>query len=226
MPVEIDQQRMKIKPAELEKEGYVLLSSLHHDELIPFLKESFKDKSIVVKWYNYLILTLLIILIAYLFVDYYRVESFNGLRRFSYFSLGIALSFVLIPLHEFLHALAYKYVGAREVSYDANWKKFYFMAMADQFVADYKEFRIVALTPFLAISISCLLFLFFPIGIWIYSVFGLLITHTLFCSGDMALLNYFEVNKEREMVTYDDKLARMSFFYEKSTAENNTSLLN
>ena len=44
---------MELKPRDLENEGYELLSTLDHDELIPFLKESFQKKSTVISWFNF-----------------------------------------------------------------------------------------------------------------------------------------------------------------------------
>ena len=204
---------MKLKPQDLDKEGYVLLSSLDHDELIPFLKESFQKKSFVIKWFNLWNILLLILICLLFFFDYYQSEDFKWGTRVLYLSWGVLLSFLLIPLHELLHAMAYKYVGAKKTSYDANWKKFYFMAMADQFVADYKEFRIVALTPLVVISLGLIILTFLPLGLWKFAFTSILITHSLFSSGDIALLNYFETFKDQGLITYDDKAARMTYFY-------------
>ena len=33
------------------------------------------------------------------------------------------------------------------------------------------------------------------------------------CSGDFGLLNYFEFNKEKQIVTYDDVENKISYFY-------------
>ena len=211
---------MNLKPQDLEKEGYELLSSLHHDELIPFLKEAFQHKSDLIKRFNLWNVLLLVVLTGLFIFDYFTMAEFKWGTRFLYISLGVLLSFLLIPLHEFLHSLAYKYVGARQTSYDANWKKLYFMAMADQFVADYKEFKIVALTPLVAISFGLIFLAFLPIGLWRFSVISILITHSLFSSGDIAILNYFKKHRCKGLVTYDDKSERMSYFLIKSAKKN------
>ena len=213
---------MKIKPQDLENEGYVLIASLHHDELIPFLKEAFQQKSDLITWFNLWNILLLLLLGTFFFFDYYQKEDFQWGIRFLYISIGVFLSFLLVPLHEFLHSLAYKFVGAKQTSYDANWKKLYFMAMADQFVANYKEFKIVALTPLVAISLGLLILMILPFGIWKFAFVSILITHSLFSSGDIAILNYFMTHKEKGLVTYDDKAERMSYFYIKS--DENESL--
>jgi hypothetical protein len=90
------------------------------------------------------------------------------------------------------------------------------MAMADQFVASRREFRLVALAPFLLINLVSI-FLFFTVPLaWTYTVLGTLLTHTAFCSGDFGLLSYFEFHQDKEVVTYDDKENQVSYFYGRS----------
>ncbi len=146
--------------------------------------------------------------------------EFRFSTEFIYFSYGLLATFTLIPLHEYIHALAYKYVGAKNTSYDMNLKKFYFMAMADKFVANAKQFRIVILAPFITISLACLLLFFILSGNWIYFPIGLFFTHTLFCSGDFGLLCYYETHKQKDIYTYDDKATGETFFYEKVNREH------
>ena len=214
---------MKIKPEELSKEGYRLKARLPHDDIIPFLKESFNVTTTVIRIYNWINVSLLLAIIALFVYDKYNAIDFNWGVRFSYMAGGIFGSLLLIPIHEYLHALAYKYLGATRTSFDANLKKLYFMAIADQFVMDRNEFRIVAMTPFAVISFLCLVLFIFSTDLWTYAILGMLLTHTLFCSGDFALLNYFEIYKDKELVTYDDKSERMSYFYEKTADSESES---
>ncbi|MEN9295933.1 MAG: hypothetical protein RJA42_199, partial [Bacteroidota bacterium] len=91
----------------------------------------------------------------------------------------------------YIHALAYQSQGAKQTSYDANLRKFYFMAMADQFVASRKEFQVVALAPFLAITLMLTILLFIVPGVWMVTVAGSLINITYLFSCDFVLLFYF-----------------------------------
>ena len=134
----------------------------------------------------------------------------EGLVNLSY---GLAIAFLLLPIHEFIHVLAYRSQGAVHTSYNANLKKFYFLAVADQFVASKKEFQIVALAPFVVITSVGFVLLFFTTPLWSMTVLGALLTHTAFCSGDFGLLSYFDFHKDKEIVTYDDKESRVSYFY-------------
>jgi hypothetical protein len=115
-----------------------------------------------------------------------------------------------------LHGIAYKYCGAADVSYKANWKKLYFMAVADKFVANRRSFYIVGFTPFIVISIGM-----FALGLmagpkqqimW----FSVLLIHASMCAGDFGLLSYFSENKNREVVTFDDDANGVSYFYSRN----------
>jgi len=205
---------MNIKPEELEANGYYLKDKLEHDQLVPFIREYLKKKTFFS--IAYLAANLLaMVLIGFLF--YFRIINHeisfgNGL---SFLSYGIALSFLLIPLHEYIHVLAYKSQGAKNTSYAVDLKRFVFMALANQYVANKREFIIIALAPFIVISfIFCILF--FIVGLhWQFTILGVLLTHTAFCSGDFGLLSYFQFYKTSELVTYDDVDSKISYFFEK-----------
>jgi hypothetical protein len=89
------------------------------------------------------------------------------------------------------------------------------MAIADKFVANKKEFRIVALAPFVVVSAIILILLLFSNQLWTFTLLGILLTHTAFSSGDFGLLSYFDFHKDKNVVTYDDKENGISFFYGK-----------
>jgi hypothetical protein len=156
---------MKLEPESLLANGYELLDDLNHKELIPFVKTYLNKRtgiSVVYKLCNVVIAGI----VVYWFIANYGVNNFKVDKGISYFSYGIFLAFVLIPIHEFIHVLAYKSQGAQKTSYDANLKKFYFMAIADRFVANKKEFLIVALAPCVVISSVLILMMFFSGTLW------------------------------------------------------------
>jgi hypothetical protein len=203
---------MNLKPDTLEANGYMLLDKLEHMELVPFVRTYINKRTL---FSNLYMLSNLLIFgsVGYFLVSHFKIGTFTlseGLVNLSY---GLAIAFLLLPIHEYIHVLAYKSQGAKHTSYDANLKKFYFLAVADQFVANRKEFQIVALAPFVVITSAGLLLLFFTPPLWSMTVLGTLLTHTAFCSGDFGLLSYFEFHKDKEVVTYDDKASRVSYFY-------------
>lgn len=205
---------MKLEPESLLANGYELLNDLNHKELIPFVKTYLNKRtgiSVVYKLCNVVIAGI----VVYWFIANYGVNNFKVDKGISYFSYGIFLAFVLIPIHEFIHVLAYKSQGAQKTSYDANLKKFYFMAIADRFVANKKEFLIVALAPCVVISSVLIMMMFFSGTLWTLTLLGILLTHTAFSSGDFGLLSYFYFHKDKQIVTYDDKANGISYFYGK-----------
>lgn len=203
---------MKIKPEELSENGYFLLDELGHKELVPFIQNYMKKRTKYSVFY-YVINFLIFGLVGYFFVKGYNLEDYSIGNRFTYFSYGLAIAFALLPLHEYIHVVAYKSQGATNTSYDANLKKFYFMALADKFVANKKEFEIVALAPFVVITTILTILLFLANTNWTLTVSSILLAHTAMCSGDFGLLSFFEFHKDKEPVTYDDVENKISYFY-------------
>ncbi len=203
---------MKIKPDKLTENGYVLLDKLEHKELVPFIRTYMK------KWTKYSVfyyLSNFIVfgLVGYFFVQGYNLSNYSFGDRFTHFSYGLAIAFALLPLHEYIHVLAYKSQGATNTSYVANLKKFYFMALADKFVVNKREFEVVALAPFIIITTSLLILLFVAYTNWTLTISSVLLAHTAMCSGDIGLLSFFEFHKHKEPVTYDDVENKISYFY-------------
>ena len=204
--------KMKITPEELQGQGYVLLDQLGHKELVPFIK-TYMNKRTKYSIFYYTSNFLFFGLVGYYFVQDFNLPDYSFGDRFTHFSYGLAIAIALIPLHEFIHVLAYKSQGAKNTSYDANLKKFYFMALADKFVANKKEFEIVALAPFTLITTTLITCLSMANANWALTISSVLLAHTAMCSGDFGLLNYFEFNKEKQTVTYDDVENKISYFY-------------
>lgn len=203
---------MEIKPEDLAGQGFRQLEKLDHQALVPFVQRYIKKWTAYSVFY-YLFNILLLVLLLYLMLDGLGSDNYSFAQRFTYVSYGLLLSLALIPLHEYIHVLAYRSRGARNTSYAMNLKKFYFMALADGFVANRAEFRIVALAPFVVIStlLSCLLLL--TDVDWTLTVVTTLLAHASMCAGDFGLLSFFAYHKGKEMVTYDEVATQTSFFY-------------
>lgn len=205
---------MKIQPSELESKGFVLQDTLNQLEIVPFVQIYLKKRTVfTVLYYFFNILALAATGLFFGINHATKAVSFSA--GFSYFSYGIFIAFLLIPIHEYIHVLAYRAQGAEKTSYDVNWKKFYFMALADQFVASRKEFQIVALAPFVVISLALLVLLFLVNASWQFTVLGTFLTHTACCSGDFGLLSYFSFHNNQEVVTYDDSTTKTTYFFTK-----------
>ncbi|GAB2805704.1 DUF3267 domain-containing protein [Ferruginibacter profundus] len=203
---------MKIKPEELPAQHYTLLARLEHHNIIPFVRTYIKKKTRFAIIY-YTCNSIPVLLLFFFSYRYHTTPGFTIINCINHFCYGLAIAIALVPLHEYIHVLAYKSQGAKQTSYDSNLKKFYFMAIADQFVANRKEFQIVALAPFVCISSILIVALFFCGPLWSYTITGILLTHTACCSGDFALLSFFDFYKDKDLVTYDDKANKVSYFF-------------
>lgn len=204
----------KYNVKDLKEPEFLLLDKLTHNDLFSFITKAHKKRNKIFYLFNTINLVFAIVLFSLMLKEIVRGD-FRFSIEFTYFSYGMLSTLLLIPLHEYIHALAYKYVGAKNTSYDMNLKKFYFMAMADKFVANSKEFRIVILAPFITITVACAVAFFSLDNIWKYFPLGIFFTHTLFCSGDFGLLSYLEDNKLKDIYTYDNKEKGESYFYER-----------
>ena len=199
---------MRLNTRELQNDKeFELLLKLEHSNLAEFAVENYNRKSVVRSFLN---LSMLLVSLLIAVVIFKRGYSFSYIFQ----SFGFAcLTFIpLIPFHELVHGLAYKYFGATDVRYHAMLSKLMFYAVAHGFVVDEKEFTIVAIAPFVAINlISLAIFLTFP-GQLLFALFIILINLTT-CSGDFALLNYVWHNRWKKVYTYDDDDNQVSYFY-------------
>jgi hypothetical protein len=81
-------------------------------------------------------------------------------------------------------------------------------------VASPLQFRLVAVTPYILISITALILVFTLPGSWKWSFSLFLFVHATMCAGDFALLNYYFINKHRKIYTWDDADLKEAYFYE------------
>jgi hypothetical protein len=194
--------------------AYSLLLLLPHDDILPFVERQFKSKTITIRTYLTLniFLVLFTLVVAILDIGQGNIGFWAVLK---YFGIGSLLVFtILIPVHEGLHGLAYKMVGAHKISFGVNWRMFYFYAVADRFISDRKSFKFIALTPFICISLFAIIAIIFGsiAGKWIS--IGILVLHTTACAGDFAMLSFYEEYQDaEELLTYDDVSQKQSYFY-------------
>jgi len=202
---------MKLRREELEENGYKVADKLDHNELVPFVKKYLKCKNGFSRSYyafNILFLLFFTTRLIFLFADSGMPKSDIILKA----CLGITCTFLLLPVHELIHVAGYRLVGANKTSFDANWKKFYFMAVADKFVASRGEFILVALAPFTIISLALCAGVILSGPLTGLTFASALLFHTACCSGDFGFLSYFEHHKNKEVVTFDDAEKKETWF--------------
>ncbi len=206
---------MSEKAEALQRQGYQLKEVLHHEDLIPFVQKIFQKPNWIVRiflWINLLLLAGLITLITYQIMAGYTIGQVAGQVGW-----GILLILPIIPFHEWIHGLVYKQLGAPEVHYTANFRKFYFTAQADQFVVGEKGFYLLAFAPFFVISLLTILLMIALLPSFLLILTTFLFMHTTACGGDFALAAYFFQHKNQELITFDDVPNKTTYFFVKNS---------
>lgn len=203
---------MRLKPEQLGENGYHLQKVLHHEELVPFVQDIFRNPNWITRFFIWLNILLIACLIGWTVYEMIALEKSLG-TVLGQIGLGILLILPVVPFHEWLHGLVYQSLGAPKVHYTANFKKFYFTAQAHHFVVGKGGFYWLAFTPFVVVtSLVIILMLVLP-DQHLLMLSSFLFMHTTACGGDFALAAYFYAKKETGLVTFDDVPAKMTYFY-------------
>jgi hypothetical protein len=188
------------------------LLSVSYKDLVPFIFEYLLKRSrlITIFWAVCLIFLGLALKVRFNISGYYPLVNI-----LTHSLLGLIVFPVLcIPVHEFLHVVPYFISGARNIRIGMDLKQYIFYVTAHRYVASPLQFRIVALTPFLLISLVSALMVFILPGLWKWSLSLFLFVHTTMCAGDFALLNFYFLNRNKKIYTWDDADKKEAYFYE------------
>jgi hypothetical protein len=193
----------------IDLDGYVLFDILYHKDLIPWIVKAMSYRTIYrYSFFGILIFTGTVILLWFFLTSSWNMEL---LVRIGFLISGLFLFLFLIPLHEYIHVLAYRYCGAENVRVKANWKYFYFYAWAKGFVADSRSIKVIALSPFIIINTLLAILVILLPDMHKAMLFGMMLMHISGSYGDFALLNYFEKFRDKGLISYDDEV--VSYFY-------------
>lgn len=203
---------MALKIEQLNEQGYQLEDVLEHEDLVPFIQDIFKNPNLVTRFFLWLNIALLAWLIGWAVYEMIAErQSFGWVL--GQLSFGVLLILPIIPFHEWLHGMAYKWLGAEKVTYTANFKKFYFTAQAHHFVVGERGFYRLAFTPFVVITSLVIILMFLLPAQYLLLLISFLLMHTTACGGDFALAAYFYARKDTGLITFDDVLAKKTYFY-------------
>ncbi|TDB65875.1 DUF3267 domain-containing protein [Arundinibacter roseus] len=122
---------------------------------------------------------------------------------------------IWLPLHESIHALVFKMLGAPKVGFGYSTKGMMVYAYAQRFVMTLRENSLVAAMPFVVITSLLILLIFLVPELKTAWIFTLLL-HTLGCFGDFILIKHAWKNRHRDMYTYDDMTEKRTYFFEKT----------
>jgi hypothetical protein len=195
-----------------EQTKFRQILAISYADMIPFVLEHLKKTSwlTVSFWSVCLILFGVALSVRINISGYYPIAN-----TLFHSSLGlIFFPLLCIPVHESLHIIPYYISGARRIRVGMDLKQYLFYVTAHRYVASPIQFRIVALVPFIIISLTLMLLILFLPGLWKWSISLFLFVHTTMCAGDFALLNFYYTNRDKKIYTWDDADKKMAYFYE------------
>jgi hypothetical protein len=204
---------MALQVEDLEDQTkYRQILAISYRDLIPFIFDYLKRRSgLTVLFWSVCIIFLGTALRVRINMSGYFSLSDTLFHSF----LGLVIFPILcIPLHEFLHIIPYFLSGARKIRVGMDLKQYLFYVTAHRHVAAPIQFSIVAIIPFLLITLTLLALLLFVPGLWKWSLSLFLFVHTTMCAGDFALLNFYFMKRNKKIYTWDDADEKMAYFYE------------
>jgi hypothetical protein len=194
-----------LTPEELHGRDHVLLAEMTHQSLAEFVIEYFlKRTSWLTRLHHLMSLATVIAIIAI---------ADSWMRALAGFAFAfLALFLIVLPVHELLHALAYRLAGARDIRWDYSWRMAAVWVIAHRFVATAKPFIAVALAPFVVINAALIAgaIAFPPLAVFLLF---LLLWHLHGSIGDWSLLNFIWLHRRRGFWTYDDAVTGKSYFF-------------
>ncbi|HEX7708946.1 MAG TPA: DUF3267 domain-containing protein [Thermoanaerobaculia bacterium] len=194
---------------QLSSDRYELLGQMTHATLADFVVEYFFRRMTWVVWLHHALSALT--LAAAIGVAAQQERGF--IRGLGDFGLAfVAMLVVLLPVHELIHAIAYRLAGAGDIRWDFSVRMMAVWVIAHRFVVDTRQFAFVALAPFVVINAALIVsILLFPEAA-VFLLFVLL-WHLHGCAGDWSLLNFVWINRDRGFWTFDDDNEGRSYFF-------------
>lgn len=204
---------MSLKVEELDNQGkFRHLLTLPYGEIVSFVLDYIRRKSaLTVFYWAFCLLTLGLALTLRINVG----RHFEHAKIFIHTVMGTVLFPILvIPVHELLHVIPCFLTGARKIRIGVDFRQFIFYVTTHRHVASSGQFRFVAVSPFIIVTVVSFLFLLVMPGLWKWSISLFIFIHNTMCAGDFAMLNYYYINRHRKIYTWDDADRMEAYFYE------------
>jgi hypothetical protein len=204
---------MALQVEDLEDQTkYRQIMEISYHDLVPFILDYLRRKSsVTIFFWSVCIIFLVTALRVRMNIGGYF--AFRDILTHSVIGM-ILLPLVCIPLHELLHIVPYYFSGARKIRVGMDLKQYLFYVTAHRHVATPRQFRIIALIPFIMISIAVAFLILTMPGLWKWSLSLFLFVHTTMCAGDFALMNFYHMKKGKKIFTWDDADRKIAYFYE------------
>ena len=198
---------LRLSPESVSRD-FSLIAEIRHEQLAEFAREWFLHRgSWLTRVHHAFSIATIVAIIAT------AVVQGIGWRVSTQIACAfVAMLFPILPIHEGLHDLAYRAIGARDLRWAISWRMLAAYVMAHRFVATARPFIVVALAPFVVINALLIAGAFIRTQYAIFSL-TLLLLHLAGTSGDWAMLNFLWHHRGREVVTFDDADAGLTYFY-------------
>jgi hypothetical protein len=188
------------------------MQAIHYSDLVTFVLDYLRRKT----WLTFFYFSVCMIFIGLALTIRVNISGYFPIKNILLHSLlgFIFFPIVMIPIHEFMHVIPFWMTGAKRIRAGADLKQYIFYVTAHRHVIKARQFRLVALVPFVVISLALLVLILYLPGLWKWSLSVLLFVHTTMCAGDFAMLNFYFINRHRRIYTWDDADEKMAYFYE------------
>lgn len=198
-----------IQPDQLASDRFALLAEMTHASLADFVIDNFLRKT---SWLTRLHHAMTIATVAAVLIV--AMKSGRPLKwcLLDFVLALVALFLFVLPIHELLHAVAYRIVGAKDIRWDYSWRMAAVWVTAHRFVATAGPFVFVALLPFVVVNAALILAAVLVPQAAVFLLFVLL-WHLHGCIGDWSLLNFIWLHRRRGFWTFDDADAGKSYFF-------------
>ena len=192
---------------------------LNFNEMIPFVIKQIKRRSLVSLAYFAVNAGALLIILIYAG----RGLSGTGLSEneltwskvLRQSIAGIfAGSFLIIPFHEGVHALAYRLLGAKKIRFGADMQQLIFYVTVDRYPVSRNQLCFLAMLPFAMVNLLAIpVITSWAPDLALFILF-LLLSHNIMCIGDFAMVNYAR-HVRGEVYTFDNVLEKTSYFFKR-----------
>jgi hypothetical protein len=195
-----------------DQSKYRQIQVIPYSELVSFVIDYIRRKT----WLMIFFWSVCIIMMGIALTVRINIAGYFPLKNILLHSLlGLIIFPVfIIPVHEILHIIPFWLSGAVRIRVGADLKQYIFYVTAHRHVIRAGQFRLVALIPFVILSVALIILILYLPGLWKWSLSLLLFVHTTMCVGDFAMLNFYLINWHKKIYTWDDADEKMAYFYE------------
>ncbi len=195
--------------------AYQLVNTLGFQDMVPFVITQIKKRGLF-SWLYFIVNLVMLALILLSSITGLADQTLTWKKVMVQTISGIlAGSLLIIPIHELLHGLAYRILGARKIIFGADLEQMIFFVTANCYPVSGKQVHLLTMTPFIIINLITIAVTvyIFPGGI-LFSAFFLL-SHNIMCIGDFAISGYVS-SIAGKVYTFDEPEKKISYFYKEA----------